>query len=171
MTKVIRALKSSKAKDEFGLDANFLKTHLQSIIKPIMRLLNLSMTQSWVPSAWKMTTVTPIFESDSRTDVINYQAWFLELENLLNNQCSESIVWCFHTSTTVLQIGAMTLGPVEQLNKRALKVLDQRAHSYHHCDILVKYHFLSFDNLKYLKHVCAIYKSLHGLDPPPLRGM
>lgn len=28
--------------------------------------------------------------------------------------------------------------------------------------------FFSFKNLKYFKNVCAIYKSLHGLYPPPL---
>jgi len=63
---------------------------------------------------------------------------------------------------------ATNLKPIQQLYKRAIKVFDRKPNSYHHCTILEKHHFLSFDNLKSFKSMCFIYKCLHGLAPPPL---
>ncbi len=71
-----------------------------------------------------------------------------------------STVWSF-TGSTVLK-------PLEQLYKKAIKVFDKKPQSYHHCKILEKYHFLSFDNFRTFKSTCLIYKCLHGLAPPPL---
>ena len=64
--------------------------------------------------------------------------------------------------------GATILSPIKQLYNRSLKVLDKKPQSYHHCSILKKYNFFSFDNFKLFKDVCVIYKVLHGLYPPPL---
>ncbi len=64
--------------------------------------------------------------------------------------------------------GITTLKPIEQLYKRALKVLDKKPCSYHLCNILEKYNFFSFDNFKFFKQACVMYKVLHGLCPPPL---
>ena len=64
--------------------------------------------------------------------------------------------------------GITTLKPIEQLYKSALKVFDRKPHSYHHCNILQKYNFLSFVNFKILKQASIIYKTLNGLSPPPL---
>lgn len=61
-----------------------------------------------------------------------------------------------------------TLKPIEQLYKRALKVYDKKPHSHHHCSILKRHGFFSFDNFKIFKQACAIYKVLHGLCAPPL---
>ena len=63
---------------------------------------------------------------------------------------------------------ATNLKPIEQLRERAIKVFDRKPYSYHHCTILEKHHFLSFDNSKSFKSMCFIYKCLHGLAPPPL---
>lgn len=60
------------------------------------------------------------------------------------------------------------LRSIESCFKKALKVLDKKPLSYHHCSILDKYNFLNFTNLKYFKSACLIYKILHGLAPPPL---
>lgn len=40
------------------------------------------------------------------------------------------------------------LKPIESSYKRALKILDKKLYSYHHCLILHKYNYLRFDNLK-----------------------
>lgn len=64
--------------------------------------------------------------------------------------------------------GATILKPIESLFKKALKVLDKKPFSYHHCNILHKYNLLSFDNFKTFKTACLMYKALHGLAPPPL---
>ena len=60
------------------------------------------------------------------------------------------------------------LKPIESLFKQALKVLDKKPFTYHHCNILQKYKLLSFDNFKRFKTACLIYKSLNDLAPPPL---
>lgn len=73
MANIIGALKSSKAKDSYGLHTNFLKLHKDSLVRPFTHLVNLSFRQTVVPSAWKVATVTPIFKSGEKTDMANYQ--------------------------------------------------------------------------------------------------
>ncbi len=50
----ISGLKNSKAMDIYGLDTNFLKRHKETLLQPIAFLINQSLRQSIVPSAWKM---------------------------------------------------------------------------------------------------------------------
>ena len=76
------------------------------------------------------------------------------------------IEYCF---TNWSCTGVTTLKPIEQLYKSALKVFDRKPHSYHHCNILQRYRFLSFANFKVFKQVSIIYKTLNGLCPPPLK--
>lgn len=71
--KIIRSLKSSKAKDAYGLDSNFLKSNADHLIKPLTHLVNLSINQCTVPSQWKVAMVTPIFKSGAKTDMANYR--------------------------------------------------------------------------------------------------
>ena len=68
--------------------------------------------------------------------------------------------------TTWTMVGPTTLTPVEVLYKKALKILDKKPISYHHCNILDKYNHLSFCKFSYC---CLIYKTLHGLAPPCLQ--
>ncbi len=72
------------------------------------------------------------------------------------------IEYCFInwslTSTT-------TLKSIESLFKKAIKTFDKKALSFHHCDILERHTFLSFDNFKHLKYACLVYKVLHNLAP------
>lgn len=63
--------------------------------------------------------------------------------------------------------GISILKPIERLYNRALKILDKKAFSYHHCKILTKYKLLSFENFIKFKNACLIYKTLHGIAPPP----
>ncbi len=69
----ISGLKNSKAMDIYGLDTNFLKRHKETLLQPIAYLINQSLRQSIVPSAWKMALVTPIFKSGERSDMANYR--------------------------------------------------------------------------------------------------
>lgn len=46
----------------------FLKRHKETLVQPISYLINLSLRQSVVPSAWKMALVTPIFISGERLE-------------------------------------------------------------------------------------------------------
>ncbi len=65
--------------------------------------------------------------------------------------------------------GSTILKPVESLYKKALKTLDKKPLSYHHCNILEKYDLLSFDNFCKFSYICLVYKVLHGLAPPQLQ--
>ena len=61
------------------------------------------------------------------------------------------------------------LKPIETVYKQALKVLDKKPKTYHHCQILKKHERLNWDNT--VKHTDAVlmYKIFHGQAPPPLQ--
>ncbi len=62
-----------------------------------------------------------------------------------------------------------TLRPVEIAYKQALKVLDKKPKTHHHCNILKKYELLSWENIITYADSTLVYKILHGLAPPPLK--
>lgn len=68
---IINELKQSKAKDIYGLDTNFLKVHRDSLICLITHMINLSIRNSVVPTAWKIATITPVFKSGNKTRPIS----------------------------------------------------------------------------------------------------
>ena len=70
---IISGLKNSKAMDIYDLDTIFLKRHKDTLIQPITHLINQSLIQSIVPSAWKLAVVTPIFKSGEISDMANYR--------------------------------------------------------------------------------------------------
>ncbi len=41
---------------------------------------------------------------------------------------------------------------------------------YHYCTILKKFNLLHFDSFVFYSDVCLMYKIIHNLAPPPLRG-
>ena len=74
-----------------------------------------------------------------------------------------------YCSTSWSQESSLTLRQLESLYKQTMKPLDKkRQESLHHCNILEKYHLLSWENLIKYANVCLIYKIIHGLVPPPL---
>ena len=75
------------------------------------------------------------------------------------------INYCLTTWSTA---NSTTLKPVISLYKQALKILDKKPRTFHHCTILNKYRFLSWDNLIIFKNCCLMYKIRHSLAPPPL---
>lgn len=71
--KIICALNKSNAKDVYGFDINFLIDHKESLVCPITQLLNISIRHSVVPTNWKVSVVTPIFKSGSKSELNNYR--------------------------------------------------------------------------------------------------
>lgn len=61
-----------------------------------------------------------------------------------------------------------TMKPILSLYKQALKVLDRKPHTYHHCHILSKYRILSWENLTKYTDACLLFKVLNGKARPPL---
>lgn len=59
---------------------------------------------------------------------------------------------------------------MKSLFKKAVKILDKKSISFHHCPILRKYRILSFDHFKRFK-LARLHKILHGIAPPPLGGV
>ncbi len=50
--RTIRSLKSSRAKDKYGMDVVMLKESSLTLIKPITKVINLSISQGKFPSVW-----------------------------------------------------------------------------------------------------------------------
>lgn len=70
--KIITTFKCSKAKDDYDIDTNFIKTYADALIQPITLMINQSLQEKVFPSSWKVATVTPIFKSGIKTLVANY---------------------------------------------------------------------------------------------------
>ena len=58
--------------------------------------------------------------------------------------------------------------PLSTLYKQALKVLDKKPNSYHHCEVIKKHDLLTFENSLIMANLCLLYRILNGLVPPPL---
>lgn len=70
--------------------------------------------------------------------------------------------------TSWTQTGRTALQSVETVYKRALKIMDNKSNSFHHCNILKKHVFLNWENLVKFADILLVYKMFHGLAPPPL---
>lgn len=66
--------------------------------------------------------------------------------------------------------GISSLKTIESLFKKAIKIFDKKALSFHHCNILERHNFLSFDNFRRFKYICLVYNVLNNLAPPPLHA-
>ena len=75
IVKTIKNLKESNTTGPDGLSALsiFIKNCLSSITKPLHLLYNQSLIIGILPSLWKKTFVTPVFEAGNRSDVQNYR--------------------------------------------------------------------------------------------------
>ena len=74
----------------------------------------------------------------------------------------------FSSLPTCCTANSTTLKPVMSLYKQALKILDKKPKSHHHCSVLHKYRLLSWDNMITLKNCCLMFKIRFNLAPPPL---
>lgn len=62
-----------------------------------------------------------------------------------------------------------TLKPIETAYKQALKVLDKKPNTHHHCQILKKHERLNWVNTVKYNDSVLVFKIFHGLAPPPLQ--
>ena len=84
----------------------------------------------------------------------------------LNTMIIPHLLYCMSSWSQVFKT---SLKPLESLNKRALKIHDKKPRLYHHCNILNKYIFFSFDNLIKFNQISSLFKIIHNLSAPPLR--
>lgn len=59
----LSTLTNSKAKDIHGLDTAFLKQHKESIILPLVKIINKSMDENVFPSELRPAIITPVHKS------------------------------------------------------------------------------------------------------------
>lgn len=70
---IIDKLKHSTATVHNNISSNMLKKCNESLHKPITKLVNLSLQSGVVPDELKISQVTPIFKSGSKTEMGNYR--------------------------------------------------------------------------------------------------
>ncbi|XP_046707928.1 uncharacterized protein LOC124387560 [Silurus meridionalis] len=70
--------------------------------------------------------------------------------------------------TTWSQANKTTLKSLESLYKQTIKIVDKKTLRYHHCAILQKHKFLSWENVIKYSNLCLLYKIIHGLSSLPL---
>ncbi len=70
---VIKNLSNSKAKDINNLDTLFIKKHSIDLVKPLTRLVNLSIRDNKFPNNWKKAIATPIFKTGDCDLISNYR--------------------------------------------------------------------------------------------------
>ncbi len=99
---------------------------------------------------------------------------FRHLRNHMSTEAAKMYMFSLITShinyclPTWATANATTLNPLISLYKQALKILDKKSRSFHHCTILNKYRLLSWNNLVLFKNCCLMYKIRHSLAPPSL---
>ncbi len=71
VTRTITYLKPSRAKDIFGMDV--IKELSESLVNPITKIINLSVSQGMFPCAWKSSVIVPIFKSGDPHSASNYR--------------------------------------------------------------------------------------------------
>lgn len=71
--KAIIELKSSRAKDVYGMDTLMLKQIGQSIKGPLTHIINVSLDQGKFPESWKIASVIPIFKGGNSLLTSNYR--------------------------------------------------------------------------------------------------
>ena len=73
--KSVKCLKKLRRKKAHGIDElppNLLKDVANKILKPMAFIINKSLLSGIVPDLWKISKVTPLYKSDSKSDFSNY---------------------------------------------------------------------------------------------------
>ena len=66
-------LKINSASGHDGINPRIVKDNSQYIVHPLTYVINLSLSQSFVPDEWKIAYVTPIFKAGERDNMSNYR--------------------------------------------------------------------------------------------------
>jgi len=73
VVKTVTSLKSSRAKDVYGMDSLMLKEINSSIVTPLTHIINISLAQGRFPNSWKPAVVAPIFKGGDPLLTSNYR--------------------------------------------------------------------------------------------------
>jgi len=71
--RIIKTLKTSKAKDCYGMDSIMLKSLKDCLAPSITNIINLSISQGIFPNTWKTAIVSPIFKGGDPQTISNYR--------------------------------------------------------------------------------------------------
>ena len=71
--KLLKALSPSKACEVDGITARLVKACGETIIPPLLHIINTSISTSVFPEAWKCARVTPLYKDGKTTDENNYR--------------------------------------------------------------------------------------------------
>ena len=75
-SKICKCLRKLRRKKAHGIDElppNLLKDVANEISKPLAFIINKSLSSGIVPDLWKISKVTPLYKSDSKSDFSNYR--------------------------------------------------------------------------------------------------
>lgn len=73
LAKIFNFLNKSNAKDVFGLNMQFYRTHADCFMPLFLHLINLCIRHSIFPSGWKTAKIIPIYKSEDPTLISNYR--------------------------------------------------------------------------------------------------
>lgn len=69
----IKSLKAHSAPGEDGIAVTLIQKYQKFLIKPLVYIYNKCIESSMVPSAWKISIVTPIFKTGDQSQLTNYR--------------------------------------------------------------------------------------------------
>ena len=106
VTRMIRSLKPSRAKDIFGMDAVLLKELSTTLTSPITKMISLLISQGTFPSVWKLAVVVivPIFKSGDPLSTCHYRPISIlpTLSKVAEKVVAEQIICHLNTSSFAL---------------------------------------------------------------------
>lgn len=73
VAQTIQTLKPSRTKDVFGIDTFTLKELGLSLIAPITKIINQSISELVFPNVWKSAAVIPLYKNGDALSVCNYR--------------------------------------------------------------------------------------------------
>lgn len=107
---IISSLNCSRAKDVYGMDTIFIKTHKEALIPPITKIINQSIIDGVFPSAWKTAAITPVYKPGDNMTISNYRPISIlpSVSKIAEKWISEQIT--FHLNATSFTLHPMQFG-------------------------------------------------------------
>jgi retron-type reverse transcriptase len=73
VSKIVNSFPAKKASGSDGIPMRFLKLFKFSLLTHLIMIINLSFTNSIIPSLWKISKVIPIYKKGSNKDCSNFR--------------------------------------------------------------------------------------------------
>ena len=112
LDKIISDLKGKKSSGVDNISTKLLKSIYPAIKKPLLHLLNLSMTTGIFPEAMKLAKVVPIHKKDNKQDFRNYRpisllsAFSKVFEKCVSNKLSTFSITLNMDSKKIVQLNS-----------------------------------------------------------------